>query len=188
MKYAYPLSAALLAALAAGFAQSTSSTLSLTSPDFGPGRRVSLVQVFNDSGCTGQNRSPALAWKGAPAGTKSFAITMFDLDEHGSPSGWWHWVLYNVPAATSQLPENAGSKNSTSLPAGAIQGRTDFGNDAYDGPCPDKGQPPHRYLITLYALSTDKLAVPPEASGAMVTWTAHDFTLAKATLIGRYGR
>jgi Raf kinase inhibitor-like YbhB/YbcL family protein len=177
-----------LAALVAAFAQADVSTLSLMSPDFRPQHPIPQTHIFNDYGCTGQNRSPALSWQGVPAGTKSFALTMFDLDEHGSPSGWWHWVVYNVPATTTRLPENAGSKQDHKLPAGAVQGRTDLGNDAYDGPCPGKGEPPHRYLLTLYALSIDKLPVPPEASGAMVTWTAHDYTLAKSTLSARYGR
>jgi Raf kinase inhibitor-like YbhB/YbcL family protein len=188
VKYRLPSCAFVLTAFIAAFAQADVSTLSLMSPDFGPQGSVPLTHVFNDYGCTGQNRSPALSWRGAPAGTKSFAITMFDLDEHGSPSGWWHWVVYNLPATTSGLPENAGSKQDHKLPAGALQGRTDLGNVAYDGPCPDKGQSPHRYLVTLYALSIDKLPVPPEASGAMVTWTAHDYTLAKSTLVARYGR
>ena len=98
------------------------------------------------------------------------------------------WVVYNVPGTTSRLPENAGAINSSELPTGAVQGRTDLGQDAYHGPCPGKGEPPHRYLITIYALSVEKLEVPAEASGAMVTWTAHDYTLAKATLIARWGR
>jgi Raf kinase inhibitor-like YbhB/YbcL family protein len=186
--YRLPACVCLLTAFVATFAHADTSTFLLTSPDFGPQGPVPLTHVFNDTGCTGQNRSPALSWRGVPAGTKSFALTMFDLDEHGSPSGWWHWVVYNLPATTSGLPENAGSKQGPRLPAGTLQGKTDFGNLAYDGPCPDKGQAPHRYLITLYALKIDKLAVPPEASGAMVTYTAHDDTLAKTTLTARYGR
>jgi Raf kinase inhibitor-like YbhB/YbcL family protein len=177
---ASPLTAMVALAGAPGF--------SLTSPDFGPDRPIPQAHIFNEYGCTGQNRSPALAWRGAPRGTRSFALTMFDLDEHGSPSGWWHWVLYDVPASTSQLPENAGALNSHDLPRGAVQGRTDMSQDAYHGPCPDKGQPAHRYQITIYALSVDKLPVPPEASGAMVSYSAREYTLAKATLTARYGR
>jgi len=174
--------------LASGLAPAQSPSFSLVSPDFGPKLPMAASHTLNGYGCTGQNRSPALEWRGAPKGTKSFAITMFDMDEHGSPSGWWHWVVYNVPGTTSRLPENAGAINSSELPTGAVQGRTDLGQDAYHGPCPGKGEPPHRYLITVYALSVEKLAVPAEASGAMVTWTAHDYTLAKATLTARWGR
>lgn len=188
MRYAFQWCGFVVAALACALAQADTSTLSLTSPDFGPEAPIPQAHIFNSDGCSGQNRSPALAWHGAPAGTKSFAITMFDLDEHGSPSGWWHWVVYNVPATSAQLSENAGSEKDGRLPAGAIAGRTDYGKDAYDGPCPGKGEPPHRYQITLYALNVGKLPVPSEASGAMVTFTAHDYTIAKATLMARYGR
>jgi len=188
VKYLMQLCTLSVAALGVALAQVDASPFSLASPDFGLKGPIPQAHIFNAYGCTGQNRSPALSWQGTPAGTKSFVITMFDLDEHGSPSGWWHWVVYNLPATTTQLPDNAGSKEDNKLPAGTIQGRTDLGNDAYDGPCPDKGQPPHRYLITLYALSIDKLPVPSEASGALVTYTAHDSTLAKATLTAKYGR
>jgi len=181
-------SAGFVLMLASSLAPAQSPSFSLVSPDFGPKLPMAASHTLNGYGCTGQNRSPALEWRGAPKGTKSFAITMFDMDEHGSPSGWWHWVVYNVPGTTSRLPENAGAINSSELPTGAVQGRTDLGQDAYHGPCPGKGEPPHRYLITIYALSVEKLAVPAEASGAMVTWTAHDYTLAKATLTARWGR
>jgi Raf kinase inhibitor-like YbhB/YbcL family protein len=132
--------------------------------------------------------SPALRWSGAPQGTKSFAITLFDQDEHLVPSGWWHWVLYDIPAAVDHLPQGAGSENSTSLPAGAMQGRSDLGNRAYHGPCPEHGDKPHRYVFTLYALSVDRLPVAQGSSGAMVTYVAHDLTLAKTTLTALYGR
>jgi Raf kinase inhibitor-like YbhB/YbcL family protein len=174
--------------LVATLALAAPPNFSVTSPDFGPDRPIPESHTFNEYGCTGQNRSPALEWQGAPIATKSLAITMFDLDEHGSPSGWWHWVVYNLPASTLRLPENAGAVNGNQLPAGAVQGRTDMGQDGYHGPCPGKGEPAHRYQITVYALSVNKLPVPAEASGAMVTWTAHDYTLAKATLTARYKR
>jgi Raf kinase inhibitor-like YbhB/YbcL family protein len=160
----------------------------LTSPDFGPGRPIPASHLFNDYGCTGGNRSPALEWHGAPKETQSFAITLFDLDEPGSPSGWWHWVVYNLPASASGLAENAGRANSESLPAGTVQGRTDMSQDAYHGPCPGRGEPAHRYQITIYALKVARLPVPAEASGAMVTFTARDYTLAKASLTARHGR
>jgi Raf kinase inhibitor-like YbhB/YbcL family protein len=161
---------------------------SVTSPDLDPAHPIPERHILNDYGCKGGNRSPALEWHGVPEGTKSFAITMFDMDERGSPSGWWHWVVYDIPASASRLAQNGGALNSRELPSGAIQGRTDLSQDAYHGPCPGKGEPPHRYRITVYALSVAKLPVPPEASGAMVSWTAHDYTLGTATLIARYGR
>jgi Raf kinase inhibitor-like YbhB/YbcL family protein len=180
--------ACMFAVMMVSRAAGPSSDFSLHSPDFRSDRPIPESHLLNAYGCTGGNRSPQIEWRGAPKDTKSFAITMFDLDERGSPSGWWHWVVYDIPASISRLPENAGSLDSKALPAGAVQGRTDLSQDAYHGPCPGKGEPAHRYQITIYALNIDRLPVPPEASGAMVTWTAHEYTLAKATLTARYQR
>jgi Raf kinase inhibitor-like YbhB/YbcL family protein len=99
-----------------------------------------------------------------PAGTKSFVVTLFDPDEHADPSGWWHWIVYNLPASVDKLPKGAGTEHSTVLPPGTMQRRTDLGNDAYHGPCPDKGDPPHRSTFTVYALSVDKLDVPADST------------------------
>jgi Raf kinase inhibitor-like YbhB/YbcL family protein len=150
--------------------------------------KVPEEYTANLFGCSGGNMSPALQWSGAPAGTKSFVLTLFDPDERGDPSGWWHWVVYNLPANTTSLPKGAGVEHSTALPAGTMQGRTDLGNDAYHGPCPDKGDPPHRYTFTVYALGVDKLDVPADSSGAMVVSTAKEHLLGKAVFIAHYGR
>lgn len=160
----------------------------LSSPDRQLATKVPEVYTANLFGCTGGNMSPPLEWSGEPAGTKSYVVTLFDPDEHGDPSGWWHWIVYNLPAGTHSLPEGAGAEHSTVLPPGTMQGRTDLGNDAYHGPCPDKGDPPHRYTFTVYALSVDKLDVPADSSGAMVVSTAKDSLLGKAVLVARYGR
>ena len=160
----------------------------LSSPDIAPGGMIPQALIFNAEGCTGGNQSPELRWHGAPAAAKSYAITVFDGDERGSPSGWWHWVIYDLPGTTTQLARGAGAEHSTTLPPGTIQGRSDLGTDAYHGPCPDVGDPAHHYVITIYALSVDKLPVPPEASGAMVSYTARGVTLASARLVGRYQR
>jgi Raf kinase inhibitor-like YbhB/YbcL family protein len=160
----------------------------LSSPDTRLAVRVPEEYTANVFGCTGGNLSPALQWSGAPAGTKSFVVTLFDPDVPETGSGWWHWVVYDVPASVSSLPKGAGAEHSSILPAGTQQGRSDLGNDAYHGPCPDKGQPPHHYRFTIYALSVEKLDVPSEASGAMVTSTAKENVLGKAVLIARYGR
>jgi Raf kinase inhibitor-like YbhB/YbcL family protein len=160
----------------------------LSSPDARLAVRVPEEYTANVFGCTGANISPALQWSGAPAGSKSFVITLFDPDVPDTGSGWWHWVVYDVPAKVNSLTKGAGAEHSSILPAGTQQGRTDLGNDAYHGPCPDKGQPPHHYKFTIYALSVEKLNVPPEASGAMVTSTAKESALTKAVFIVRYGR
>jgi Raf kinase inhibitor-like YbhB/YbcL family protein len=160
----------------------------LTSADLKRNESISEPFVFNDTGCTGGNISPALEWRGAPPGTKSFAITMFDPDERGTPSGWWHWVVYDIPSHTTHLAQGAGGTKDAGLPAGALRGINDGSVVTYQGPCPDAGNPPHHYTLTIYALKTAKLPVPAQASGAMVTYTVHEFTLAKASLIALYGR
>jgi Raf kinase inhibitor-like YbhB/YbcL family protein len=149
---------------------------------------VPLIYTAKAFGCSGGNLSPELHWAGAPAGTQSFVVTLFDPDERSTPSGWWHWVLYDLPKNTASLPQGAGAEHSSSLPAGALQGRTDLGEDAYHGPCPAKGDPPHRYVFTVYALNVAKLPVPPDSSGGMVTSIVQEHLLGKAVLIAHYGR
>ena len=160
----------------------------LSSPDAQLAAKVPEVYVANLFGCTGGNMSPPLQWTGAPAGTKSFVVTLFDPDEHGDPSGWWHLIVYDLPASVDKLPKGAGVERSAVLPPGTMQGRTDLGNDAYHGPCPDKGEPPHRYTFTVYALGVEKVDVPPDSSGAMVVSTAKEHLLGKAVFIAHYGR
>jgi Raf kinase inhibitor-like YbhB/YbcL family protein len=144
--------------------------------------------ILNGYGCTGGNVSPALQWSGAPEGTKSFIVTLYDPDDRDNPSGWWHWVVYNIPGNTSALPDRAGSDQKAQLPAGTLHGRSDQGTLDYTGPCPDKGDAPHRYTFTVYALDVPSLAVDAGASGAMVVETAHDHILAKGDLVVRFGR
>jgi Raf kinase inhibitor-like YbhB/YbcL family protein len=160
----------------------------LYSPDARLQHGMHEIYIVNAFGCAGGNSSPPLAWRNAPAGTKSFVLTLFDRDERSTPSGWWHWVVYDLPANANQLPPGAGVERSTALPPPALQGRTDLGTAAYHGPCPAKGDPPHRYVFTIYALSVAKLPVAAEASGAMVTSTAQDLVLGKATFVAHYGR
>jgi Raf kinase inhibitor-like YbhB/YbcL family protein len=173
------LLAGALAAQAAGF--------SLSSPTIKPNSMLGEAQVFNGFGCSGKNTSPALTWSGAPAGTKSFALTVYDPDAP-TGSGWWHWVVYNIPAGTTQLPEGAGAVDGKGLPAGTIQGHTDFGSAAFGGACPPPGDKPHRYIFTVYALKTDKLDVPKGATASLVGFMVNANAIGKATLTGMYGR
>ncbi len=136
-------------------------------------------------GCSGQNVSPELSWKNAPKGTKSYVLTVYDPDAP-TGSGWWHWVVYDIPATTKELPEGAGS-GKAALPEGAKQGRTDFGAPGFGGPCPPPGKP-HRYVFTLYALKTDKLDVPADASPALIGFMTRTNALANAKLTATYGR
>ncbi len=146
-----------------------------------------MRHVFNGFGCSGENQSPQLSWEQVPEGTRSFAITMHDPDAP-TGSGWWHWVVYNIPSSVTELPPGAGVENSTALPKGAVQGRTDFGTRAYGGPCPPEGHGPHRYVVTIHALDTEKLEVPEDASPALIGFNLNSHSKARASLIFYYER
>src|SRR5262249_50057017 len=176
-----------LACLVAATAAHAAGAFKLESASIKPGATLSEAQVFNSFGCTGKNVSPALQWSGAPAGTKSFAVTLYDPDAP-TGSGWWHWVVFNIPAASTSLAEGAGSADGGQLPDGAVQGRTDFGAPGFGGACPPKGDKPHRYIFTVYALKTDKLEAAADASPAMVGFMIHANSLGSATLTAKYGR
>jgi Raf kinase inhibitor-like YbhB/YbcL family protein len=137
-------------------------------------------------GCAGGNMSPHLKWSGAPAGTKSFAVTCYDPDAP-TGSGFWHWLIVNIPANVNELAEGAGSSDGKP-PAGALQTRTDFGAPGYGGPCPPAGDHPHRYLFTVFAVNTDKLSVNADTSAAVVGFNLHFATLARAEIMGLYRR
>jgi Raf kinase inhibitor-like YbhB/YbcL family protein len=137
-------------------------------------------------GCAGGNTSPHLTWSDAPAGTKSFAITCFDPDAP-TGSGFWHWLVVNIPANVSELAQGAGNAGGK-LPAGALQMRNDVGTHGYIGPCPPEGDHPHRYLFTVFAVKTDKLDVKADTSAAVVGFNLHFNTLAKASIMGLFKR
>jgi Raf kinase inhibitor-like YbhB/YbcL family protein len=158
----------------------------LTSTDFVEGGTLANTQVFNEFGCKGGNVSPALAWSGAPAGTKSFALLMHDPDAP-TGSGWWHWIVYNIPPGTASLPAGAGDAKRSLVPAGSVQGRNDYGSVGYGGPCPPPGKP-HHYNFRLYALKVAKLEVPVDATAALVGYNVRMQALASAELTGLYGR
>ncbi len=166
-------------AAAAGFA--------LTSPDFPDGGTMPAAQELDLHGCTGANRSPALAWSGAPAGTQSFAVTIHDVDARGG-RGWWHWVVLDIPPGVRVLRAGAGTPGSSALPAGAAQGRTSFGFAHYGGPCPPVGDPPHHYRITVYALRVARLTLPADTPPDAVRTRLRAEALASARIVGRYGR
>lgn len=159
----------------------------LESPTIRPGAVLTDAQVYNGFGCSGGNLSPALHWSGAPAGTKSFAVTLFDPDAP-TGAGWWHWVLFDLPAGTTSLAEGAGSADGAKLPSGAVQGLTDFGAAGFGGACPPKGDKPHRYIFTVYALKSAKLDIPADAKPASAGSILRANALASATLTARYGR
>ena len=136
-------------------------------------------------GCAGGNKSPHLKWSGAPSGTRSFAVTCFDPDAP-TGSGFWHWLVVNIPADVTELALGAGSAGGA-LPKGALMTRTDFGAPGYGGPCPPEGDHPHRYLFTVFAVA-DTLDVKVDTSAAVVGFNLHFKTLAKAAIMGLFKR
>ena len=159
----------------------------ISSPEFKSGQMLPSSYEFAGFGCAGENLSPALNWQGAPAGTQSFAVTVYDPDAP-TGSGWWHWMVYNLPAETSGLPRGAGKVDAPVLPAGAVQNRIDFGIQGYGGMCPPPGSPPHRYIFTVHALKTAKLDIPADATAALAGYVINANTLAKASMTVRYAR
>lgn len=143
--------------------------------------RLPPSSSFQGFGCTGDNRAPAVHWQGAPAGTRSFALTVFDPDAP-TGSGWWHWVVVNLPASSQGLPVGG------ALPAGADAVRNDYGQAAWGGPCPPKGDAPHRYVFTVYALDVPNLGLPEGASPALTGFMIHSHTVGKAQATLTYGR
>lgn len=161
------------------------STFSLKSTTLGG--QMTNTQVFNGFGCTGDNISPELTWSNPPAGTKSFAITMHDPDAP-TGSGWWHWVIFDIPANSSKLVSNAGNLAVNLAPKGSIQSTTDFGKPGFGGPCPPQGHGFHKYEITIYALKTEKLGLDANANPALVGFYLHNQILEKASIISYYKR
>lgn len=160
---------------------------SLHSRDISSDKPLTQQQVFNGFGCNGGNISPQLSWENAPKGTKSFAVTVYDPDAP-TGSGWWHWTVVNLPATTQQLPSNAGNQQQPILPAGAVQGRNDYGYAGFGGACPPPGSKPHRYQFTVWALKSDKLPLDNQSSGAMVGYMLNNAALAKAEMTVKFGQ
>jgi Raf kinase inhibitor-like YbhB/YbcL family protein len=177
----------LAAPTVTAFAQAAGG-MQVTSTSFSDGDYLPADHILAASfgfGCSGGNMSPELAWSGAPDGTKSFAVTAFDPDAP-TGSGFWHWVVVNIPAGVTELPLDAGNPRSNALPRGAMQTRTDFGTPGYGGPCPPMGDHPHRYIFTVFAVGADQLSVTPDTSAAVIGFMLHFNTLAKADLMGLY--
>ena len=141
----------------------------------------------DDAGCGGKSVSIALAWKDPPAGTKSFALTMFDTDANGG-KGFWHWLAWNIPASAKGLPEGAGSKGGKGLPKGTVLGTGGVGRAGYFGPCPPPGSGTHHYVFTLYALGEKTLRKPDNPSPDMVSVAAKSQALGQASVTYTYGR
>src|SRR3982074_945278 len=153
----------------------TETDMQLTSNSFKDGDYLGMDHVLSAEygfGCSGGNRSPHLAWSGAPEDTQSFALTCYDPDAP-TGSGFWHWVVVNIPADVTELALDAGNPKSGKLPAGALQVRTDFGAPAPGPPAPPQGDHPPRYLFTIFAVGTPSLQVTADTSAAVVGFQLH---------------
>ncbi|KJY78669.1 YbhB/YbcL family Raf kinase inhibitor-like protein [Vibrio nigripulchritudo] len=160
-----------------------SAAFTLTSGDIQEGSRMESTFEFKGFGCDGDNLSPALSWKDAPKGTKSFAITVYDPDAP-TGSGWWHWVATDIPANVTHLKRGA----STQVSFAGKERKSDYGALGFGGACPPKGHGMHRYQFTVWALPTQTLNVPEHASNAIVGYTLNSTSLGKATLTATYVR
>lgn len=127
-------------------------------------------------GCDGPGVSPQLSWHGAPAATKSYAITMFDPDAP-TGSGFWHWLAWDLPGNVTSLPTAA------TLPMGAVNGTNDGGTLGYTGPCPPPGDGTHHYHITVVALDVPTLGLPASIHAAVVGFVTGQHALASAELV-----
>jgi Raf kinase inhibitor-like YbhB/YbcL family protein len=178
----FHLFTALIALSTSVFGQKT---FTLSSNDLGG--QATINEEFNGFGCTGENQSPQLSWENAPKGTKSFAVTMYDPDAP-TGSGWWHWVVFDIPLSVNELVSGAGNTALKLTPDSVIQGITDYGATGYGGPCPPEGHGLHQYIITVYALKTDKLGLDQSTNPAVVGYYLWKNTLAKASIVTYYQR
>ncbi|GAB7538882.1 YbhB/YbcL family Raf kinase inhibitor-like protein [Burkholderia sp. 22PA0106] len=154
---------------------------------FPEGGLMPKAQEYNHAGfgVDGGNTSPALTWEGVPAEAKSLAITVYDPDAP-TGSGFWHWVAVNLPVGTTALPENAGAAGSTTLPAGTVQVRNDYGDEGFGGAAPPRGDAAHRYIFTVHALKVDSLPITPDTTNAVARFMIHLNQVASASYTGLY--
>jgi len=151
------------------------------------GGQATMKEVFNGFGCTGENISPQLYWENAPKDAKSFAITIHD-ESAPTGSGWWHWLIFDIPSNIYELPANAGNPSKNLAPKNSVQSITDFGANGYGGPCPPEGHGFHKYTITIYALNVHKLGLDSMTTPAVVGFNLNQHTIEKASMVFYYKR
>jgi Raf kinase inhibitor-like YbhB/YbcL family protein len=161
-------------------------TFHVGSESFEDGQVLPPAQTSDVLGAGGQDESPQLSWSGAPEGTRGYAITVFDPDAPGG--GYWHWAVSNIPSDITSLRAGAGSRDNALLPSGAVQLKNDAGFSGFVGAAPPPGHGPHRYLLVVHALDTDRLDVAADDSAASIVSRLAEHTLGRARLTGMFER
>jgi len=161
-------------------------SFAVTSADVTDGVQMTNRQVYSSFGMSGENISPQLSWSGFPEETKGFAVTCYDPDAP-TGSGFWHWLVIDVPASVTSLPAGAGSAADPKLPAGAFHVRNDYGTKDFGGAAPPAGDEPHRYVFAVHALDVDTLGIDSDVSPAVAGFNLRFHSLARGLLIPVYG-
>lgn len=157
----------------------------LSSASFSDGATFAPAQVHSGAHPDGQDLSPQLAWRGFPAETRSFAITVYDPDAP-TASGYWHWAVANIPAGVTSLAEGAGTVGSALLPAAALSLKNDAGFPGYMGSAPPEGHGPHRYMVVVHAVDVEALELGADATPATLGFNLHFHTVARARITGLF--
>ena len=190
MKHILSISILLIGLAAALSAQSMSPydrlprvpSFTVTSTDVKNGSPFPTDQMSGIFGAGGKDISPQLSWKGFPAGTKSFVVTMYDPDAP-TASGFWHWAVVDIPASVTSLPTGAGDENGTGIPEGAFQLRNDASMARYVGAAPPPGNGRHRYYIVVHAVDVESLGLNKDATPALLGFNLFSHTLARAIIV-----